>query len=233
VAAAPDSSNSRPKVRTLGRPPASDGAQTRQTILTAASRQLASIGYDGMTLESVANEAGITKAAIYRYFPSKRSLMLAAVRDAHPIYDEYYVELSRDAKGIADRLRALVKACIKFSLENPQSALGYFQSGRLADQDEEIARIFRARTAGVRKVIAGIISDAAAAGELVPGTDQREIVDAVCGVIWVMTAGVAEAQNQRVRRQIELATELFLHDPPWIVKPVVKRRSQPRDSSPG
>lgn len=48
-------------------------------ILAAAKRQLAVLGYEGMSIAAVASEAGTTRQALYRRWPSKADLAGAAV----------------------------------------------------------------------------------------------------------------------------------------------------------
>jgi AcrR family transcriptional regulator len=74
VAPAPDASETR--VRT-GRPrnPHIDAA-----VLEATLSVLDDSGYGGLTLEEVARRAGTTKPAIYRRWPSRQHLVLAALR---------------------------------------------------------------------------------------------------------------------------------------------------------
>jgi AcrR family transcriptional regulator len=52
-------------------------ADTRTKILEAASRVFARYGYEGATLDQVANDAGMTKGAVYWHFSSKSDLFLA------------------------------------------------------------------------------------------------------------------------------------------------------------
>jgi AcrR family transcriptional regulator len=48
-------------------------------VLDAATAVLRRVGYGGLTLEGVAREAGTTKPAIYRRWPSRQRLVLAAL----------------------------------------------------------------------------------------------------------------------------------------------------------
>lgn len=52
-------------------------------ILRAARDLLVDRGYEGMTVEAVARAAGSGKAAVYRRWPSKGALVVAAVRALH------------------------------------------------------------------------------------------------------------------------------------------------------
>jgi len=48
-------------------------------VLPAAARQLAAYGYEGMSVAAVAEEAGTTRQAVYRRWPSKAELGAAAL----------------------------------------------------------------------------------------------------------------------------------------------------------
>lgn len=62
--------------RTPGRPRSS---QADRAILAATLRLLVEQGYDAMSIESVAATAGVGKTTIYRRYPGKRELVVAAV----------------------------------------------------------------------------------------------------------------------------------------------------------
>lgn len=64
------------------------GAALEAAILDAAWGQLAESGYPGLTFEAVAERARTGKAALYRRWPDKEALVLAALRhrlNAEPI----------------------------------------------------------------------------------------------------------------------------------------------------
>ena len=75
-----------------GRRPGKSG--TRESILDAARRQFAELGYDRTTLRSVAAEAGVDPALVVHFFGSKQQLFLAGV------------ELPIDPEALADELAA-------------------------------------------------------------------------------------------------------------------------------
>lgn len=66
-----------PAMDRSGRPrdPHIDGA-----VLDTTVEVLAQVGYAGLTLEAVARRAGTTKPAIYRRWPTRQALVLAALR---------------------------------------------------------------------------------------------------------------------------------------------------------
>ena len=64
--------------RSPGRPPRSAlRMPTHDAIIIAASRCFMEHGYKGVSMEMVASQAGITKAAIYYHFPDKPALVIA------------------------------------------------------------------------------------------------------------------------------------------------------------
>src|SRR5207244_5820441 len=56
--------------------------RTRQQILETAQRLFAERGYDATSLQMIADEMGLTKAAVYYHFRAKNDILLAAMRPA-------------------------------------------------------------------------------------------------------------------------------------------------------
>jgi AcrR family transcriptional regulator len=93
---------------------AAQAERTRQQILQTAQRLFAEIGYDATSLQMIADEMGLTKAAVYYYFPAKSDMLDAAVRPGieriESLLDEAAAIRSRRARvahlvsGIADFL---------------------------------------------------------------------------------------------------------------------------------
>ena len=63
-------------VRGRGRP---RSAEAEQAILDATLRMLGTQGVAGTTIEGVAADAGVGKTTIYRRWPTKTDLILAAI----------------------------------------------------------------------------------------------------------------------------------------------------------
>ena len=67
--------------RPVGRP---RSAEVHSAILTATLGLLAEEGFDGMSIEEVANRAGVGKTAIYRRWSSKEALVIDALKALDP-----------------------------------------------------------------------------------------------------------------------------------------------------
>lgn len=86
--------------------------QSREEILDAARRVLLRNGIAGTTLDAVAREVGVSKAALYYYFPSKDALLFELVFEsletqAHAVHDAV-----EGAASGADALGAIVRESV-------------------------------------------------------------------------------------------------------------------------
>jgi AcrR family transcriptional regulator len=58
---------------------AAQAERTRQQILETAQRLFADLGYDATSLQMIADEMGLTKAAVYYHFRTKNEILHAAM----------------------------------------------------------------------------------------------------------------------------------------------------------
>ena len=86
--------NSKPRKR--GRPAGrtAEGDATRARLYDTAVRLIGERGYEATTLRDVAKRSGVSAGLLYRYFPSKRSVVLA-------LYDQLSDTFARDATDMA------------------------------------------------------------------------------------------------------------------------------------
>ena len=78
-----------------GRPPGqtAQGAAARDRLYDVAIKRIARHGYESTTLRDVAKEAGVSVGLLYRYFPSKRAVIIA-------LYDELSADYARQAAAM-------------------------------------------------------------------------------------------------------------------------------------
>jgi AcrR family transcriptional regulator len=57
-------------------------SERRRQLLEVAGTLFAEHGFHGLSMEQLADAAGVSKPVLYQHFPSKRDLYLALVRDA-------------------------------------------------------------------------------------------------------------------------------------------------------
>jgi AcrR family transcriptional regulator len=99
-----------------GRPfqPHDEQAAKRQRILAAALKLFAQQAYQAVTMDRVAEAAGVAKGTLYLYFPSKDALYLGVLNDnLDTAYRAY--QASADPKlPVVERMRRSVAVMVEF-----------------------------------------------------------------------------------------------------------------------
>src|SRR5436305_11903624 len=112
--------NSTP-ARKVGRPadPARC-AQRREEILEAAVRLFAKHGYPETDMQVLADTLGVGKGTLYRYFPSKEALFLAAVDRLMRQLVEHVQAAATPVADPLERVAVAVHAFLSFCAERPE-----------------------------------------------------------------------------------------------------------------
>ncbi len=87
-------------------------------ILSAARKVFARKGYDGATVDDIAEAAGLAKGTLYLYFPSKREVYLEALKEGLTALIEETRRNVEAAKTAAEKIRAFITSRIRYSEEN-------------------------------------------------------------------------------------------------------------------
>ena len=117
-------------------------ARRREVILNAAAELFAGRDYASVQVEEVAKRAGVGKATLYRYFPSKEELYLESLERAlGGLEYKLNAELAPQQVPASVRLSAMVSALVGTLSEQLQTLklLGGDQSD-LADRSRRILR---------------------------------------------------------------------------------------------
>ncbi|MCS5679344.1 MAG: TetR/AcrR family transcriptional regulator [Acidimicrobiales bacterium] len=95
------------------------GAETRDRILDAALSSFGTIGYDGTSLDDLANGLGIRKQTILYHFVSKRGLLGAVVDRSAADLNAALLEVLDGEATDWERVEALVRSVFRVALEQP------------------------------------------------------------------------------------------------------------------
>ena len=95
------------------------GAETRDRILDAALSSFGTIGYDGTSLDALANGLGIRKQTILYHFVSKRGLLGAVVDRSAADLNAALLEVLDGEATDWERVEALVRSVFRVALEQP------------------------------------------------------------------------------------------------------------------
>src|SRR4051794_16367644 len=142
--------------RTESRPPRKrlTAEQRREAILDAALEVFARRGFNGSSIDEIAQAAGVSKALIYEHFPSKRDLHVSLL-ERH--VQEIFVRLA-EAAATSDpgevRLRAGVDAFLDFVETRRDAFRMLFRDAVEPDVAEIVASVQRQAAAAVAGLIA-------------------------------------------------------------------------------
>jgi len=87
-------------------------------ILRAASKVFARRGFDGATVDQIAETAGLAKGTVYVYFASKRELYLEAVKQGIAELIDKTRRNMEAALGTAEKIKAFIRTRIEFAEEH-------------------------------------------------------------------------------------------------------------------
>jgi AcrR family transcriptional regulator len=170
---------------TRGRP---RSPQADQAIFSATRRLLEDVGYQRLTIEGVAAEAGVAKTTIYRRYAHKAQLVLAAMSQAAL---DAPVELP-DTGSFHDDLLAvahLIREEICPSSPSSVSAALLTEAVNDPTFAEQVRAFADVRFAQGRPVY----DRAVARGELRPDADWRVVSELLVG--WIFHASVASCRE--------------------------------------
>ena len=85
-------------------------------IIETVNHLLATKGYDAMTVDEIADTVGIAKASLYRHFPSKEALGMAALVDIMHKALEIINQLNATDQAAIDKLKALTQWAMRLKL---------------------------------------------------------------------------------------------------------------------
>ena len=137
--------------RKPGRPVDPDlAARRHEEILDAAAELFAKHGYSETDTQVLADKLGVGKGTLYRYFPSKRDLFLAAV---DRVIRRLVERIESRIAGIDDpleRIKQAVHSYLAFFAENPEY-VELLILERAQFRDRKKPTYFRHREANVEK----------------------------------------------------------------------------------
>ena len=138
-------------------------------------------GIGGFTMERVADEAGYARSAIYRFFPSKRELLVElAVESLEVRLDLYRRAAAFDGKS-RERLVAYGEVtCLLYPRLVMPQVFGHCQVGRFRKSDARLERL-RELERQDDALVSSLVADAIASGdlELDAGLSIEEVVFAL------------------------------------------------------
>ena len=143
----------------------------REAILEAALEVFARRGYNGSSIDEIAQTAGISKALIYEHFPSKRELHVSLIEHhVQDIFERLAVAAATTDPGDV-RLRAGVDAFLEF-VETRRDA---FQMVFRDAVEPEVAGLLTAMQRQTAAAVAGLMASEPRTQRGDPDQDRQPI----------------------------------------------------------
>lgn len=165
-------------LRKPGRP---RDVETHEAILAATRSILLDRGYHRLTFEAVAKAAGTTRSTVYRWWPTRGSLVLEAAADQIDIGE---VPDSGDSRT---DIRAAIRQLIE-TFSDPLAKIVIMAAVANLDGDMEMATRFREDTVYPwRSTAAAALTRARERGDLPPESDPGFLLNVVVGTVFQCT----------------------------------------------
>jgi AcrR family transcriptional regulator len=113
-------------------------ARTRAQLLEAAARVFARRGFEGATVDEVAEEAGFTKGAVYDHFGSKEKLLFALLDEYLSSQIAEQVALFDPTLETSERPRAGADRWMQELEEDPDAFRLFVEAWQHAQRDDEL-----------------------------------------------------------------------------------------------
>ena len=136
-------------------------ARTRAELISTAATVFARRGYNGASVEEIAEEAGYSHGAVYSNFNGKADLFLT-------VFEDYMAERARELAAtqfdlkedapLEIRARALADQWMERFAKDRESFVLHMEFIAHAGRDPQLAERFGARSAALREVVADYIS---------------------------------------------------------------------------
>lgn len=186
-------------------------SDARQAELVAAALQLAAgRSPSTITTADLAQAVGITQGAVFRHFPSKDAIWLAAL---DLVQTDLLERLHRAADAQADplaALRAIFLAHVDFVVEQPGVPRVIFQELQHPD-DSPLKSQVRVLMQTYRQLLAQWLRRARSAGLLAPGTDTQAAAVLFIGAVQgLVMQTLISGQVGAMRRQAPAVFDLLL-----------------------
>jgi AcrR family transcriptional regulator len=147
-------------------------------ILTATTELLAEVGYGALTIEGVAARAGVGKATVYRWWPSKGALVIEAVSLALPM------PAPIDTGDLRDDLTAVVRRVVDTLTRVPEGAVIPALAADVMS-DPQLAEQFRSQLLRPRRsAVVEVLLRAVDRGELPTDVDTDVLLDIYSGAVF-------------------------------------------------
>ena len=194
----------------MGRRPASEQGDTLEEIRTAAFRLFGRYGYDGVSLNRVAKDSGVTKAALYWHFDGKAALYVACLAQLYERFGHHVFQPMKDADGPIPRLVELFRGILRL-LDDPMirgGVAGFWMTPSSTEVPD--AATVRTQFAGfARTMLSGTIATGIERGDFRAIVEPDAMADAIVAIVESIVLPLQSEDQAHVRRLLWTLAHTF------------------------
>jgi len=210
----------------------------RALILREAAQLINRRGFHAASLEELAGRLGVTKAALYYYFPSKQALLKACFDEVMAAAFDNLKRARREGRNAREKLRRTFVGYLQHIIDDVSVAVVTIEEDSLEAADR--AEVIAARDRFERS-LRGLVREGFRDGSIVP-CDPKFVVFAMLGAVnWVTRwfrpdgtwtrAEVAEAMGAFLDRALSSTPAASLL--PVMANATIPTRAKPKPSRAG
>lgn len=158
-------------------------AEARKAEIIDATLRLADkLGPDRLTTETIADAVGLTQPGIFRHFPKKQDLWEAVAARVGSMMETRWKKAQNGDTPATDRIRMLIGAQLRLIQSTPAIPAILF-SRELHTKNKGLRTAFFGLMSRFHNVIADLVAQACAAGELREDLDPDDAAFLIIGLV--------------------------------------------------
>jgi AcrR family transcriptional regulator len=186
---------------TKGRAPHRRSTESHQAVLEAAQVLLEEIGYSSITVDQIAERAGVSKATVYRWWPNKAAVFM----ELYGVLGQVEGSQPADTGSLEGDLREQIRGAFRLFR---RTVAGVALAGFVADAqwNPQSSRLLREDFARRRRALnLAVLERARARGELASHVCLDTAADVITGAVYYpVLIGEHDYSNAHADRIVEV-----------------------------
>ena len=142
-----------------------------EEVLRVAADKFGKQGYQATTLDEIAAEAGISRAAFYLYFPSKEELLRRMYNQVISTAQAAIEQIVAEDLPVPEKLRRIIRHQVRYMATNIPLSQVFFSE--IFSLSPELGRSVKLANRAFGVVIERVVSEGVQKGELIPLHPKR------------------------------------------------------------
>lgn len=183
----------------------------REEVLEKAMQTFWNYGYEATSVRDLEREMGINQFSIYSSFSSKKNLFIEALKNYRQhVLENSFKPMMNQGATLAD-IRSFMHDFIRTRTEGgiKRGCLIVNTAGEVGSADTDIEQALMDYYEFVRQVIAGVIRNAVAEGELSSSTDIEKYSNYFLGVFQGLSVAVKILPEQQLYDYVDVSMIVF------------------------